>query len=212
MPDYLRDRPINIILHCLDWMARSHKLTASNIFDNDQKKGIFEIMKSSGAKYRIRIGNDNPDSILIHDTRVWSTGVEILATASPLHIPVFTLIPNVNTYKWFRYNPLHGDRLTFPSQDLPTKQLSLLNDIELLNVRGCAMTVLYHKMSLQPVFITTVFKNNIVCTHLFYSLCYRLICTSPLTFKVFLPLSSCVSNSFSHCKFALSSCSFLSLV
>ena len=70
-------------------------------------------------------------------TRVWGTAVEILATASLLQIPVFTLIPNVNTYKWFRYNPLRGDRLTFPSQDPPPKQLSRLNHIELLNVRGC---------------------------------------------------------------------------
>ena len=48
-PDYLQDRPINIILHRLDRMARSHKLTASNIFHNYQQKEIFEIMKSSGA-------------------------------------------------------------------------------------------------------------------------------------------------------------------
>ena len=63
VPDYLRDRPRNIILHCLDRMERSQKLTASNIIDNDQEKGIFEIMKSSGAKYRVIFGNDNPDSM-----------------------------------------------------------------------------------------------------------------------------------------------------
>ena len=52
VPDYLRDRARNIILHCLDRTARSHKLTASDIIDNDLEKGIFEItnMKSSGAK------------------------------------------------------------------------------------------------------------------------------------------------------------------
>ena len=91
-------------------------------------------MKFSGAKYRISFGNDNPDSILIRDTRVWGTAVEILAIASALHIPVFILIPDVNTYNWFCYNPLHEDRLTIPSKDPPTKQLSRLNDI---NVRGC---------------------------------------------------------------------------
>ena len=30
-------------------------------------------------------------------TRVWSTAVELLAVASLLQIPVFTLIPHVNT-------------------------------------------------------------------------------------------------------------------
>ena len=33
-------------------------------------------------------------------TRVWGTAVEILATASLLQIPVFTLISSMNTYKW----------------------------------------------------------------------------------------------------------------
>jgi len=32
-------------------------------------------------------------------TRVWSTAVELLAVASLLQIPVFTLIPYVNTYR-----------------------------------------------------------------------------------------------------------------
>ena len=32
-------------------------------------------------------------------TRVWSTAVELLAVASLLQIPVFTLIPHVNTYR-----------------------------------------------------------------------------------------------------------------
>ena len=70
-------------------------------------------------------------------TRVWGTAVELLAVASLLQIPVLTLIPHVNTYKWFRYKPLCVDRLAFPSQDPPPKQLSRLNHIELINVRQC---------------------------------------------------------------------------
>ena len=54
-------------------------------------------------------------------TRVWGTAVELLAVASLLQIPVVTLIPHVNTYKWFRYKPLWVDRLAFPSQDPPPK-------------------------------------------------------------------------------------------
>ena len=46
VPDHFRDRPKNIILHCLDRIARSHKLTASTITDSDQKKGI---LKSCGG-------------------------------------------------------------------------------------------------------------------------------------------------------------------
>ena len=134
VPDYLLDRPRNIILHCLDRMARSHKLTASNIInhDNDQEKGSF--------------GNDNPDSMPSCTCQDWTNW----------HIPckhffsIFkhraawqwsnlppSYLPNMNTYKWFCYNPLCGNRLAFPSQDPPPKQLSRLNHIELLNVNGC---------------------------------------------------------------------------
>ena len=41
-------------------------------------------------------------------------------------------------------NPLCGDRLTFPSQDPPPKQLSRLNHIELFD----ATMVFYHKMEI----------------------------------------------------------------
>ena len=72
LPDYLRDKPRNIILRCLDRMARSQKLTASNIIDKDQEKGIFEIMKSSGAKYRISFGNHNPESMPSSTCQDWT--------------------------------------------------------------------------------------------------------------------------------------------
>ena len=63
VPDYLRDRPRSINLHCLGRIARSQRLTASNIIDKGQEKGIFEIMKLSGAQYRISFGNGSPDSM-----------------------------------------------------------------------------------------------------------------------------------------------------
>ena len=70
-------------------------------------------------------------------TGVWGTSVELLAAASFLCIPVFTLIPHTSTYKWLKYKPLCEDMLTFPSQNPPSKQLLELNHIELLNVQGC---------------------------------------------------------------------------
>ena len=63
VPDFLRDRPRNTILHCLERMARGNKFTASDIVETDQEKGIFEIIKSSGAKHRVSFGNDNPESM-----------------------------------------------------------------------------------------------------------------------------------------------------
>ena len=65
-------------------------------------------------------------------TRVFGTAVELMAVASLLQIPVFTLIPHVNTY-----NSLCVDRLAFPSQNPAPEQLSRLNHIELINVRQC---------------------------------------------------------------------------
>ena len=107
VPDYLRDRPRNIILHCLDRMARSHKLTASNIIDNDQEKGIFEIMKSSGAKYRVSFGNDNPDSMPSCTCQDWTNW----------HIPCkhfFAIFKHRSAWQWSNLPPsyLHSPYLS----------------------------------------------------------------------------------------------------
>ena len=60
------------------------KLTASNIIDNDQEKGIFEILKSSGAKYRVSFGNNNPDSICPHaHVKTGQIGTYCVNTFSP---------------------------------------------------------------------------------------------------------------------------------
>ena len=44
VPDYLRDRPRNIILHCLDRIARSQKLTASNFRSGEGNIWNYEII------------------------------------------------------------------------------------------------------------------------------------------------------------------------
>ena len=78
-------------------------------------------------------------------TRVWGTAVELLAVASLLQIP------HVNSYKWFRYNPLCVDRLAFPSQDPPPKQLSRLNHITTLSLSmsdNVIMTAFYLRMEI----------------------------------------------------------------
>ena len=95
MPDYLRDRPRNILLHCLDRIARSQKLTASNIIDKDQEKGIFEITKSSGAKYRISFGNDNPDSMPSCTCQDWTNW----------HLPCKTLFKHRAAWHWGNLPP-----------------------------------------------------------------------------------------------------------
>lgn len=63
VPEFLRDRPKNTILHCLERMARSNKFIASDIVEINQEKGIFEVTKTSGGKHRVSFGNDNPESM-----------------------------------------------------------------------------------------------------------------------------------------------------
>ncbi len=100
--------------------------------------------------------------------RVWGTEVELLAAASLLQIPVFTLIPHGNTYKRFRYNPMCEDRLTLPSQVPLPKQLFHLSHIELLNVQGghydCIMSKKeagHYASLLSTILLTTTVLNTL---------------------------------------------------
>ena len=135
-----RDRKVKPISGDGNWLFRAlaFVLYGSEMSHEKVRELLVQFVSENQDSFRPYIDCDF-ERYLSHMrcTRVWSTAVEILATASLLQNSVFTLIPSVNTYKWFRYNPLRGDRLTFPSQDPPPKQLSRLNHIELLNVRGC---------------------------------------------------------------------------
>ena len=73
----------------------------------------------------------------VRQSRVWGTAVELLAAASLFSIPVYTLVPNGNTYHWLCYEPLQGDKLVYPNQECPPLRLLNLDHIELLNVNGC---------------------------------------------------------------------------
>ena len=132
-----RDRKVKPISgdgNCL-FRALAFVLYGSEMCHEKVHELLVQFVSQNQDSFRPYIGDFERYLSHMRCTRVWGTAVEILATASLLQIPVFTLIPSVNTYKWFHYNPLRGDRLTFPSQDPPPKQLSRLNHIELLNVR-----------------------------------------------------------------------------
>ena len=109
-------------------------------------------------------------------TRVWGTGVEILATASLLQIPVFTLIP-----KWITINDSViilsvGIGLLSHLKDPPLKQLSCLNHIELLKVRGCHYDCILSQDGdypldeppLEQCSSLLCLKLGIVCMHIFF--------------------------------------------
>ena len=63
VPPYLHDRPRSVILHCLDRKSNSSKFPAESIHDVDSKKGIFEVEKASGCKYKINFGKDTTDQM-----------------------------------------------------------------------------------------------------------------------------------------------------
>lgn len=74
-------------------------------------------------------------------TRVWGTAVELLAAASLFDIPVYTLVPYKDTYRWLCYQPLENAKLVYPKEPPPSR-LKHIDHIELLNVRGCHYDVI----------------------------------------------------------------------
>ena len=52
-----------MILHCLDRKFNRSKFPAESIHDVDSKKGIFEVEKASGYKYKINFGRDTTDQM-----------------------------------------------------------------------------------------------------------------------------------------------------
>ena len=71
----------------------------------------------------------------VKQSMVWGTAVELLATATLFGIPVFTFLPNGNSYHWLYYEPLQSGKFVYP-QDPPPLRLLNLDHIELLNANG----------------------------------------------------------------------------
>lgn len=71
VPLYLQGRPRQVILHCLERKARSHKFPAQGI--KEVRKGTFEITKESGGKHTVDFGNsnDNLPSCTCRDWKRW---------------------------------------------------------------------------------------------------------------------------------------------
>ena len=77
----------------------------------------------------------------VKQTRVWGTAVELLAAATLFGIPVYTFLPNGNSYHWLCYEPLQSDKFVYP-QDPPPLRLLNLDHIELFNANGCHYDVI----------------------------------------------------------------------
>ena len=127
VPNYLRDRPRNIILHCLERTAKSNKFTAGDITDSDLEKGIFEVVNSSGAKYRVSFGNDNPDSMPSCTCQDWTNW----------HIPCkhfFAIFKHRPAWQWssLPLSYLHSPYMSTDVEALKTQ----LDGSPVLNLNG----------------------------------------------------------------------------
>ena len=63
VPEYLRDRPRDVILHCLDRRANSMKFKEHDIEDIDLNNGKFKIIGSSNKERIIDFGHNTEDSM-----------------------------------------------------------------------------------------------------------------------------------------------------
>ena len=58
IPAYLHDRPHNVIVHCLDRKVKSSGFTGTSVHDIDHDKGVFEVEKLSGTRYKVDFGSE----------------------------------------------------------------------------------------------------------------------------------------------------------
>ena len=63
VPEYLQDRPRNVILHCLDRQATSMKYDEHNIVDVDPNSGEFKVTKDSKKERTVTFGHGSIDSM-----------------------------------------------------------------------------------------------------------------------------------------------------
>ena len=54
IPSYLRIRPREVILHCLDQKASSARYTRNDITVVDNKAGVFEVANAKGYSYTVK--------------------------------------------------------------------------------------------------------------------------------------------------------------
>ena len=63
VPDYLQDRPRNVILHCLDRQATSMKFEEEDIEDVNLNNGEFKTIRNSRKERNVNFGYCSPNSM-----------------------------------------------------------------------------------------------------------------------------------------------------
>ncbi len=56
VPSFLRGRPRNVIVHCLQRMKKSERFTTSDIEINDELNGKFQVKSQSGTVHQVDFG------------------------------------------------------------------------------------------------------------------------------------------------------------
>lgn len=98
VPDYLRDRPRNTVVHCLERRSKALKYCEEDIEIVDDTQGIFSVKGSKGKTYRVTFGvqaDDGMPSCTCADWQQW-------------HIPCkhFFAIFNLQVgWTWNRFDP-----------------------------------------------------------------------------------------------------------
>ena len=122
----------NCMFRCLALIAYGDEMLHAKIrellvdFISENRKDFYPYIDGNIVEYITRVRH----------ARVWGTAVELIAAASLFGMPVFTLTPHGDSYRWLCYQPLKSNSLVYPKEPPPVR-LQHMDHIELFNVHGC---------------------------------------------------------------------------
>lgn len=113
VPDYLKDRPKNTIIHCLERKSKALKYSREDMQVIDNDKGIFTIKGSKDKVHKLNLGPDRDDgmpSCTCGDWQQW-------------HIPCKHMFAIFNLQTKWSWNTFHADYLNSAYLSIDTLSL-----------------------------------------------------------------------------------------
>ena len=125
IPDYLHDRPKNVIVHCLQRRSKALKYTEEDVGVLDKEDGVFKVKGSKGKTHTVKIGVKTEDEMPCCTCADWQQW----------HIPCKHMFAVFNTQDGWTWNSFSPNYLNSPY--LSCDSLSLKNHFHCTDDTDC---------------------------------------------------------------------------
>ena len=176
------DRKVKPIIgdrNCLVW-ALSFVLYGSEMYHDNVHEVLVRFISLNRDNSKAYTDGDLETQLAeLQCMTVWGTAVGLLVAASLFQIPVFTLIPQVHTYRLFCYKPLWEGRLTSLPKIFYLDKCSKLTILSFSVFKDTTMTAFYSETEvthLMSLLLTTVLGMTVLSS-LYLHLHMYLLCT-----------------------------------